>query len=672
MIWKKAKGIRMNGAKGGNSKSFRASLKYALEKDADIKRPEIIGGNMTGQTVKELSSEFQDVRELRPEVEDPCVFYSLSAAEGERLSNEQWREFAEEFNKRMGYEDSPFAVIRHHDTDHEHVHVITSRINGRGELVDQSGDYRRGSEIAQELAAERGYQVVPLPHETPGREVSRIEAEQIREVVGRDEGGAPIYRGETFAEQVKAAGAGDVMKQAQSWDEARDGLSRLGLRMESYRGGVVIVDEEGRWKAKASSVHEGRGKLERQYGETYADFREREAARPTTELAGGERAAPGTGIDRGDGDVIPGRGNRGFDRGAGTAIGGTRGAERPDRGDTGPDRADSGVGGGEVRESGSRDLQPLGEADRERGAAGVGEFGRGPAASDAKATRGHDNDGREPSERGRADAQEPSRGRGTSEGLVRDGADDERSGADSKRVADPYRSADLGPARVAADSGPTERAGSRDRAPGGGGSEPGDAEVVDRVSASPAHDRIDRLMEQYRARQSAEKEVERIRGKLKEWKLTSQRERAASWVLDSRLERSYRDPSSAAAEIHRVEGKEGTQEAARRLRETPEQYGELTEGGAKDARRAALSLEYRARARVELPTNDERQAVQAQLKKAEGGLADLPDSRDLDRQFKSEWRSMTDGDRKKIIAQGSDVTDRAAALNLGVARGIER
>jgi len=122
----------------------------ALE-EGKVERHRLIGGNMTGRSARELAREFEVFWEQRPEIEKPVHHVSLSAARGERLSVEQWNEIAEKYVQRMGFERSPYIVIRHIDTEHDHVHIVTSRVDAHGNIVSDFRSKARAEEFVREI-----------------------------------------------------------------------------------------------------------------------------------------------------------------------------------------------------------------------------------------------------------------------------------------------------------------------------------------------------------------------------------------------------------------------------------------------------------------------------------------------------------------------------------------
>jgi hypothetical protein len=131
---------------------FRGLLNYALRPE---KSPELVAGNMAGENARDLASEFGDARAANTAVSKPVFHSSLSADPGDQVTADQWRAIAEAYVERMGYGDSLWAAVRHRDTDHDHVHVIASRIAHDGTRVQDHQERKRGERILRDL--ERGH-----------------------------------------------------------------------------------------------------------------------------------------------------------------------------------------------------------------------------------------------------------------------------------------------------------------------------------------------------------------------------------------------------------------------------------------------------------------------------------------------------------------------------------
>jgi Relaxase/Mobilisation nuclease domain len=156
--------------------SFRQVLGYVSGKEG----AEYLGGNMSGQTVAELTAEFRRSQELNPTVLQPAYHIALSLPHQDQLDETDWQVLAADYLERMGYGESQYVLFRHADRDHDHVHLVASRIRlTDGKLVPDSWDYHRSQSILRQL--EQEYQLTsPLSSwEVGDRPLNRGEVEKL-------------------------------------------------------------------------------------------------------------------------------------------------------------------------------------------------------------------------------------------------------------------------------------------------------------------------------------------------------------------------------------------------------------------------------------------------------------------------------------------------------------
>lgn len=134
-------------AKQVKGKSFRGCLNYLQGKQGS----QIIGGNMAGKTARQLASEFKLSRSLNPNVKRVVYHASLSVPASENLSDEQWQAIADTYLNSMGFNDNQYVLIKHNDTNHNHVHIVASRIRLNGSCVSDSWDYKRSENLVRQL-----------------------------------------------------------------------------------------------------------------------------------------------------------------------------------------------------------------------------------------------------------------------------------------------------------------------------------------------------------------------------------------------------------------------------------------------------------------------------------------------------------------------------------------
>lgn len=144
---------------------FRGVLNYAL---GPSKNPELVAGNMAGENARDLAREFADARAANEAVGKPVFHASLSADPGDQVTPETWRAIAETYVERMGYGESLWLAVRHRDTDHDHLHIIASRIAHDGTRVQDRQERKRGEAIVRDLERDHG-----LRQMAPSREADR-------------------------------------------------------------------------------------------------------------------------------------------------------------------------------------------------------------------------------------------------------------------------------------------------------------------------------------------------------------------------------------------------------------------------------------------------------------------------------------------------------------------
>ncbi|MEG5056010.1 MULTISPECIES: relaxase/mobilization nuclease domain-containing protein [unclassified Microcoleus] len=146
---------------------FRGCLNYVLgKKDADL-----IGGTMCGQTPEELAAEFAIARQLRPNLKVAVFHATLSVDSTQKLevdvdNDQRWLAIAANYMKAMEFDNNQYAVVKHNDTNHDHIHIVASRIRLDGSVVDDSWDYYRSQEVIRQLERDYNLEAVTPSWET--------------------------------------------------------------------------------------------------------------------------------------------------------------------------------------------------------------------------------------------------------------------------------------------------------------------------------------------------------------------------------------------------------------------------------------------------------------------------------------------------------------------------
>ena len=78
-------------------------------------------------------------------------FHVTFSAKGNSMTKEQLLDFADRWLEKMGYAGNPMAIYFHHDTDNNHLHVVTSRVGGNGKKINHNHERRRSQQAINEI-----------------------------------------------------------------------------------------------------------------------------------------------------------------------------------------------------------------------------------------------------------------------------------------------------------------------------------------------------------------------------------------------------------------------------------------------------------------------------------------------------------------------------------------
>lgn len=164
-------------------KSFAGVVHYALKSGSHHKSdPIVIGGNMQSDSALELIAEFDDTKQLRPEVDKAVWHNSLRLPAGESLSIDKWVMFTDDYMQRVGFSDTHLrCYVLHDDSAGHNIHIIASRIdlNG-GKLHLGRNENLISTRIISELEITHGLTVTKSaasidPQQTKRKKLSRNE-----------------------------------------------------------------------------------------------------------------------------------------------------------------------------------------------------------------------------------------------------------------------------------------------------------------------------------------------------------------------------------------------------------------------------------------------------------------------------------------------------------------
>lgn len=196
--------------------SFAGCIRYVTGKDeAKILASD---GVLLG-TNAEMKQSFELQRQLNPRIKKPVGHIALSfkPEDKPRLTDDFMAKIALEYMQMMGIKDTQFIIVKHHNTDNPHCHIVYNRINNEGKLISDAHDYRRNEQVTKALKSKYGL--------TYGTDKSKTNTRKLRNA-------------ERAKYEIHNA-VKDALKVADSWQKFKKELAKRGVCLE-----LVYMDKE--------------------------------------------------------------------------------------------------------------------------------------------------------------------------------------------------------------------------------------------------------------------------------------------------------------------------------------------------------------------------------------------------------------------------------------------
>jgi len=202
-------------------KSFRGCINYCLDK----KQAEVLAYNYCYGIKKDLIDQFNDVRNQNQKLSNPVQHMTISLPPGEKISKEKLISIAADLAKEMGFENNQYVVVQHHDTDHEHIHIIVNRVGRDGKTLSDSNNYKKIAEFCRKMEIKYGLRKVLSPR--------KFQSPQQRQLPRMDQ------RKEQLKADIKTS-----LKQSKNYQQFEQAMKQKGYQVEKARG-IAFTDDKG-------------------------------------------------------------------------------------------------------------------------------------------------------------------------------------------------------------------------------------------------------------------------------------------------------------------------------------------------------------------------------------------------------------------------------------------
>jgi hypothetical protein len=153
---------------------FQGCLCYVMGKTGAA----VIDTNMDGNNPYSLATEFSLSWQLRPKLGHTVCHIILSLSPDEHLNDVSWQKAITQYLKEMGFTNNQYIAVKHTDQEnHEHIHLVTSRVKMDGSVVSDSWDWIRSQDVIRKLEKDFELESVPSSWESDRQEQTKNQIE---------------------------------------------------------------------------------------------------------------------------------------------------------------------------------------------------------------------------------------------------------------------------------------------------------------------------------------------------------------------------------------------------------------------------------------------------------------------------------------------------------------
>ena len=110
-------------------------------------------------TVAQLAQSFAPYLIANRNTEKHTLHISLNPDPNDKVSDDKFREMAEQYMREMGYGEQPFVVFKHTDIDRSHIHIVSVCVDEEGKKISDKFEKMRSMNVCREL--EKQYGLIP-------------------------------------------------------------------------------------------------------------------------------------------------------------------------------------------------------------------------------------------------------------------------------------------------------------------------------------------------------------------------------------------------------------------------------------------------------------------------------------------------------------------------------
>ncbi len=107
-------------------------------------------------SVTQLAQSFAPYLLANLNTEKHTLHISLNPDPKDNVSDDKFREMAEQYMREMGYGEQPFVVFKHTDTSRSHIHIVSVCVDEEGKKISDKFEKMRSMNVCRELEKQHG------------------------------------------------------------------------------------------------------------------------------------------------------------------------------------------------------------------------------------------------------------------------------------------------------------------------------------------------------------------------------------------------------------------------------------------------------------------------------------------------------------------------------------
>jgi len=136
-------------AKNIKGKSFKGCVSYVMHKGATLLEAEGVWAESNPDIIRSFAIQRSGRREIKQPVGHiPIAF---SSDDKGRMTDDFMLKLAKEYMQEMGIRNTQYIIVRHHNIENPHLHIVYNRIDNNLNLISVNNDYKLNIKVCKKL-----------------------------------------------------------------------------------------------------------------------------------------------------------------------------------------------------------------------------------------------------------------------------------------------------------------------------------------------------------------------------------------------------------------------------------------------------------------------------------------------------------------------------------------